>query len=289
MSKVLVSESNLTNIANAIRTKNGSSDTYTPTEMDNAINNLPYKCSPDYITNGLIAWFDESEPFDSNERWNSKVGNDYIYVESREYGDRVSNPYFKAKNQPLYNHCDCCFITNNDYLIQGYTIEAVGRIQTKQNGNSMGGHLFQFNLGYSPIIGFRQISSLSTTQSYVNFINGPTNDDTDNDLLADVGKDFGASLVLYDIGARNVSKQYTVKGSLNGSAKKTYTQTTSATHNSKGNNCNTLCYYTSNNGANTTYRANGGVRCIRIYNRELTDEEIAHNHAIDVARFNLSA
>ena len=41
MSQVLVSESNLTGIANAIRAKNGSSDTYTPAEMATAIGNIP--------------------------------------------------------------------------------------------------------------------------------------------------------------------------------------------------------------------------------------------------------
>lgn len=41
MAKVLVSESNLTNIANAIRTKNGSSNTYTPAQMATAISNIP--------------------------------------------------------------------------------------------------------------------------------------------------------------------------------------------------------------------------------------------------------
>lgn len=41
MAKVLVSESNLTNIANAIREKNGSSNTYTPAQMATAISNIP--------------------------------------------------------------------------------------------------------------------------------------------------------------------------------------------------------------------------------------------------------
>lgn len=40
MAKVLVSESNLTNIANAIRAKNGSSDTYTPAQMATAIQGI---------------------------------------------------------------------------------------------------------------------------------------------------------------------------------------------------------------------------------------------------------
>ena len=41
MAKVLVSESNLTNIANAIRSKNGSSNTYTPAQMGPAILAIP--------------------------------------------------------------------------------------------------------------------------------------------------------------------------------------------------------------------------------------------------------
>lgn len=41
MSNVLVEESNLQNIANAIRTKNGSSDTYLPSQMSSAILDIP--------------------------------------------------------------------------------------------------------------------------------------------------------------------------------------------------------------------------------------------------------
>ena len=37
MSQVLITDTNLTNIANAIRTKTGSSDTYTPAAMPSAI------------------------------------------------------------------------------------------------------------------------------------------------------------------------------------------------------------------------------------------------------------
>lgn len=40
MSKVLVSEENLTGIADAIREKNGSQETYTPSEMATAISNI---------------------------------------------------------------------------------------------------------------------------------------------------------------------------------------------------------------------------------------------------------
>ena len=41
MAEGLVSDTNLTAIANAIRAKNGSSDTYTPATMATAITNIP--------------------------------------------------------------------------------------------------------------------------------------------------------------------------------------------------------------------------------------------------------
>lgn len=41
MARVLINESNLQNIANAIRGKNGSSDTYTPSQMASAISAIP--------------------------------------------------------------------------------------------------------------------------------------------------------------------------------------------------------------------------------------------------------
>jgi len=40
MSKAIITESNLTNIANAIRAKNGASNTYTPSQMATAIQNI---------------------------------------------------------------------------------------------------------------------------------------------------------------------------------------------------------------------------------------------------------
>ena len=41
MSKAIIDEQYLTDIADAIRAKNGSADTYTPSEMATAIDNLP--------------------------------------------------------------------------------------------------------------------------------------------------------------------------------------------------------------------------------------------------------
>lgn len=48
MRKVLINETNLQEIANAIREKNGSSDTYTPAQMSTAIRNIPIGTSSDF-------------------------------------------------------------------------------------------------------------------------------------------------------------------------------------------------------------------------------------------------
>ena len=44
MANKITNTDNYTNIANAIRSKNGSSDTYTPAQMPAAINNIVTKC-----------------------------------------------------------------------------------------------------------------------------------------------------------------------------------------------------------------------------------------------------
>lgn len=46
MTKVLVNEENLTNIANAIRGKNGGTTTYKPGDMALAISNIPSMTTP---------------------------------------------------------------------------------------------------------------------------------------------------------------------------------------------------------------------------------------------------
>lgn len=51
MAKAIIDEQNLTDIADAIRAKNGSADTYTPSEMATAIGNLP---TPTPVTKGLV-------------------------------------------------------------------------------------------------------------------------------------------------------------------------------------------------------------------------------------------
>lgn len=53
MASVIINEENLTNIANAIRNKNGSTTTYKPSEMAEAINNIVGSGSSENLTDVL--------------------------------------------------------------------------------------------------------------------------------------------------------------------------------------------------------------------------------------------
>lgn len=278
-------------------TENGTT-TITADEGYNGLNNVQVttnvagsgggEVAPNYVSDGLIAWFDESEPIDENEQWHSKVGDDYISVFSRLHGNNQTNPVYKEKNQPLQNNCIFTFMNNADYYKKGYTIELVGKLNYQNGSSASGGWLITFNMGTSPGVGFRTLTSSTTTNGYVNYINDGNSSASDDDFLVDLNKYFGTSFCLSDIGARNNTYKQVVKASIHGREFKTITQNSATSHGTKNsNNVSTfLCYYT-DTVANSTYRASGCIRCIRVYDRELTNEEIATNHAIDVARFNL--
>ena len=55
MGKVIVTDTHLTNIANAIRSKNGTQNTYTPAQMASAISALPIgECISDSLTYQIV-------------------------------------------------------------------------------------------------------------------------------------------------------------------------------------------------------------------------------------------
>lgn len=75
MTKVVVTDTNLTNIANAIRTKGGTSELIKPSEMATAIENLPsggdYNALIDstatYTSGGILALIKDIKTFDTSE------------------------------------------------------------------------------------------------------------------------------------------------------------------------------------------------------------------------------
>ena len=105
-----------------------------------------------------------------------------------------------------------------------------------------------------------------------------------DDFRTNYNKLFGASIYFDYLLPRNDSTSYrtVVSGSLNGSDWVTITESTPRTKTSKSENTVFLSYYTDG------YRAVGEIKCIRVYNRKLTNDELKINHNIDVKRFNLN-
>lgn len=108
MSKVLVTESNLQDIATAIRNKNGSSDTYKPSQMASAITNIPggggtdwseigYSSEPSFVTSG----FNYAKNIYDN--WDSSITNG-------------KNMYNSDNNLLFFPNVDCHNITDASYM-----------------------------------------------------------------------------------------------------------------------------------------------------------------------------
>jgi hypothetical protein len=102
------------------------------------------------------------------------------------------------------------------------------------------------------------------------------------------GKLFGAAIHTKDIGtASSPSGKFDLEASVDGEPYFAVKQTTSSNRTRKNNSNPVLCYYATNVASDSQYRGNGELCCLRIYNRRLSAEEIAHNHEIDKKRFKL--
>lgn len=237
----------------------------------------------DYVSDGLVAWFDKDEEISNDEKWYNKIGNDYIYVKSRSYGTSTTNPYRKVKGEALKNYGVFTFATSEDYYKEGYTIEIVATSYNKNSAN-LGGWFIAGNINGSSGIGIISDGNTSTRTSMpLTFLNASYNSDIATSTTINFGEVFGASVNFKVLKPRTYSSSYqsVIKGSVNGS---TYFQGTEITANkktSRGNELLILTYY------NNSYITYGSIECIRIYNRELTEAEKNYNYNIDRTRFNL--
>lgn len=243
---------------------------------------------PEYIQDGLIAWWEGCDPMTDNGHWNSRVGTDYIYP----YGtsaydiDGFWNSPETIKSPDAYrNNMVYSFRTYNDYHIQGYTFEVVGKINTIHTsakpgstlGTNTGGTLLALNRSLSPMIQIYE-----SKQTFCVF-NSKAVDNLTKKYTNCVGKRYKYAISLDKLPSReNVStaNEHQVSYSLNGDNWSTNTAS-SVSASSKGSFLTILTYYMDD------YIANGEINSIRIYNRKLTHEELQHNYEIDKVRFNL--
>lgn len=245
---------------------------------------------PNYVIDGLVAWFDLDDEIGSDEKWYNKVGNDYIYVKARKFGTSTTNPYRKSKGEPLENYGIFTFASSEDYYKEGYTIEIVATSYGKNSpsgvnaGASGDGHWFVTgNINGTSGIGIRSTRN-NGTQAYINVINGETDKNTFSDFLINIGETFGTSVYFSTLMPRTYTSSYksVVKEAINGSEYAIVTElNASAKSSSHGNELLFLSYYEGN------YVGYGNIKCIRVYNRELTEAEKNHNYDIDKNRFNI--
>lgn len=232
---------------------------------------------PDYVADGLIAWWEGEDGFDENRYWNSRVGDDYISVPGYSFGAADSNNAPHSKDGAVYNDGVFSMVTQVDYCKTGYTVQIVGYAEgsISENTTEMC-TLIGFNMSSSPMIGLRGTTyMLWTSNGYL-----PTHEVAYNNLNKRI---FNASLSLNTAPTRSssVSTPLDNSYSLNGGAWKS-SSLSSVVHNSQGNNMTVLCYYTASNRA-----VGARIHSIRVYNRKLTEEELQHNFEIDKARFNI--
>lgn len=255
------------------------------------INNLPEggtvepEVEPDYITDGLVAWWEGCDDVDSNGRWCSRVGNDYIVNASGYSTSTLSgstrNKFYTMKSEKAYkNNMTYGLVSNNDYYYEGYTIECVGKSNNGGNESSLNsdvaGPLISFDKMSAPMI------SPFGSSGYFACVNQAQ--DSGMPKLFDncYGKRYKYAITLDKLFDRSsTSGQCQVSYSLNDSQwyQKSLQSCSGAT--SKGNHICVLAFHWDK------YKANGEVNSIRIYNRKLTEAELKHNYEIDKARFNL--
>lgn len=278
----------LTDVAIAIKNKTGKTDAITPADFDTEIASIQGGgeepvVEPDYITDGLVAWWEGCDGLDENKHWNSRVGTDYIYSEENLAGSSTSNPFDTIKTANSYrNNMVYGLRTLADYYLQGYTFEVVGKTNSTENSTQGGGNatsaLLTFHKSGSPLIGVGFSNGLFFCLNVSASSSGPG---LPTKIVNCVKKKHKYVIHLGEIPARGASGYNQIDYSVNDSGWFSMDRTYLQSGNTTENHMNIMCYYTD------SYIPNCEVYSIRIYNRKLTEEELLHNYEIDKARFGL--
>lgn len=232
----------------------------------------------DYISDGMVAWFDGEDTMDENGHWNSRIGSDYIYTYSQTEGDYTTNP-ITNNGLGYVNNKNYALVTNKEYYNLNYTIEVVGKINGQVNSDSStsGGWLFSTNE-----MGAWGVSVSGDTGKIV-FSNNKEHT-VEKNFEGYYGKAFTGAIYFEHYVNKGSDGRGTNRASVNGCEWFAVTETADGYGTNYVNDA-ILCYYTGNA---KQYRADGEIYCIRVYNRKLSNDELTHNHAIDKIRFNLS-
>ena len=237
----------------------------------------------EYIQDGLVAWFDGEDELDSSYQLKNRLGNDYIYVKNHT---KVGSSSTLANNPPrkpfgskaLTNNQVYSYEMSQDYFNTGYTYEVVGLVTARYNDSgTTGGWLLASNMQSAWGVG------VTDSNGKLTFVNSNTTNS--KTYTGYYNKKFGCSVYSEQVYTRtSPSGQVKLQVSVDGEPFHTVVETSSPSRSSNTYGMAVMSYYTTSTNA---YRISGELYCIRIYNRKLTEEEIAHNHEIDKIRFGL--
>lgn len=266
----------LTDVAEAIRAKEGTTEPIVASEFDTRISNLSGGGSTpktEYIQNGLIAWFDARDDFDDSNHWNNRMGTDYFSQKLPNTTTGIDNMKNLKTSDAVV--CDGTFnmLNTTDYCKEGYTIELVGLA-------SVGTDLLTFDRNQTPHINIgRYGTGIFSPINYENGVNHLEN--TISDLenkrctmalnlkkIFDRGVSTGRVVLLYSVNGSPWSV-WGYRDLSNASGYKTFGTLL-------------MSYYSTAVGG-----APCEINCIRVYNRILSNEELTHNHEVDKINFNL--
>lgn len=308
----------LTDVAEAIRTKEGTTETIPASEFDTRISNLSGGgttgedltqefavqeakiiaqevaianlalelqnkgvSEAGYVQNGLVALWDARHEIDANGHWKSQIGDDYWSV---TYTDGGATSLAQLKTEDAIVTDGTVAIRNNvDYYKNGYTIELVGNTVADTTTTT---NFFTFDKNLSVHINVNRYNTGRFCPQYGSSTDGYSGLSVDLKNLND-GKRHTMVIYLEElIGTRsaksgNVRLQYSVDGS----PWYGYFYPVSGSGSYVSDFSTILSYY-SNSGSGRA-PAGTGVSSIRVYNRKLTHKELMQNHMLDEAIYNV--
>lgn len=240
------------------------------------INDLPSAAIPNhrYVEDGLVALFDGRDLISTDGRWSSEVNKDYWYVSSGATSKTLSD----LKTEDSIVTDGTVSITNTvDYYQQGYTIELVGMVPTTDNTNFL-----CFDKNQSTHININRYGSGIFSPQYMT--NGGEYLEKTIDGL--IGSRHTMVIYLKQIIPRSVSSgTIELLYSVDGSPWYTWGPANFSSASSYSSYHLTLLSYYSNSSSGRP-AAGSEVCAVRVYNRQLTEEELALNHAADKVNYN---
>ena len=224
-----------------------------------------------YVQDGLIAYFDARDEY-ANDLWKSRVGADYWYqAYPRSAQGKALMNALSVSDTML---SDGSFTLSNleDYYLKNYTVELVGACSVSTN-------FFTFDKNQTPEIDIGRFGS--GIFSPINVADGVKLLETQISGLYNKRNTMALNL-----------KTITPRGTTSGKCVLLYSVNGSDWNIWGLNNMSNASSYKTDRSVIFGYYSTAGgqpcgINCIRIYNRRLTDKELAHNYELDKRNFHL--